>query len=222
MSDAKKLTFDFNITGSVKFPDWFENIVAGFSAELKQDVVNEIIADDLEKLFEEHEAKNGVGPDENPLGWLDDPDFGANLGRKTAAQHAQDARARVAARRERQATRRENLDAFDVGRKAIEKLLGSGGPSRFDAATDKFFEKITKEADQRAAAAQRVANYLDPTTEDPFHGGLANSAKLNLLMTGLRANEDDPESLRKLAEATDRYAKASAKAAAARTNKKIH
>lgn len=103
MSDPKKLTFDLNISGSVEFPVWFENIVAGFSAELKQDVLNEVIADGLADFVAQHETENGDSDLKDPLAWLDDPDFGANLGRKTAVQHAQAARARFAAGRGRPA-----------------------------------------------------------------------------------------------------------------------
>ena len=198
MSDPKKITFEVNITGSVtlpEFPAWFENIVAGFSPELKQDVVNEIIADDLENLFRDHEAKNGVKADEiphlpvgtkldvwphddNPLAWLEDPDFGANLGRKTATQHAQAARARVAA--------------------------GRGRPA--------------KTVDPQAVVRTRNAFLaVDDTRPDPFGLGRANSAKLDVIRQGLRADPGEPASLKRLADALGRHADLMAK-----TGRKVH
>lgn len=171
MSDPKKLTFDLNISGSVEFPVWFENIVAGFSAELKQDVLNEVIADGLADFVAQHEAEHGVFVGE-------DPDFGANLACKTAAQHAQAARARVAANRGRPV---KAVDPRDVAR------------------------------------TRSIFAALDDTAADPFGLGRANSAKLDVIRQGLRADPDEPASLKRLADALGRHADLLAK-----TERKVH
>lgn len=171
MSDPKKLTFNMNISGSVEFPVWFENIVAGFSAELKQDVLNEVIADGLADFVAQHEAEHGVFVGE-------DPDFEDNLARKTAAQHAQAARARVAA--------------------------GRGRPA--------------KTIDPQAVVRTRNAFLaVDDTRTDPFGLGLANSAKLDVIRQGLRADPDEPASLKRLADALGRHADLLAK-----SGRKVH
>ena len=178
MSDPKRLTFDLNISGSVVFPVWFETIVAGFSAELKQDVLNEVIADGLADFVAQHEEEHGDSDRKDPLAWLDDPDFGANLGRKTAVQHAQAARARVAAGRVRPA----------------------------------------KTVDPQAVVRTRsIFAALDDTAADPFGLGRANSAKLDVIAKGLRADVDDASSLKRLAEALGRHAELLAK-----TERKVH
>lgn len=178
MSDPKKLTFDLNISGSVEFPEWFENAVAGFGPELKQDVLNEVIADGLADFVAQHEAEHGDTAAEDPLAWLNDPDFGANLGRKTATQHAQAARARVVAGRVRPA---QTIDPQAVVRTRNAFLA------------------------------------VDDTRPDPFGLGRANSAKLDVIRQGLRADPDEPASLKRLAEALGRHADLLAK-----TERKVH
>lgn len=125
MSTGKNINFDIRISGSVSF-------------ELPEAAL-EKIADDLENLFREHEAKNGVKSgeiphlpvgtkldvrpqDENPLSWMDDPDFGANLGRKTAAQHADAARHQVIRHRILREAGPTAADPFGLGRDASRRL----------------------------------------------------------------------------------------------------
>lgn len=74
-----------------------------------------------------------------------------------------------------------------------------------------------KAVDPQAAVRTRNAFLsLDDTVADPFGLGLANSAKLDVISAGSRATEDDPISVRRLADALRRHADLLAK------SRKVH